>query len=167
MHACVSVPLSCPLSLSLCVWKETGVFVTVAQHCRLALQFSPVPCMWYSAPFWFIGCSVFVSLVFHFDSFFFSSVIGVPSSFIAICFRCVVFLTSFYGVLSPPLWFKKKDTSLSCNLNCGFGCTAFSGWRVITHWDPNALLHYQIDSDKPMSCEAKICSFKVPLIYWL
>lgn len=157
---------SFPLSLSLCVCRRKRVYLFCCS--TLSLGFAIFACSMYV-----IFCTILVHRwfrlclpLFPFRFIFFSSVIGVPSSFIAICFRCVVFLTSFYGVLSPPLWFKKKYTSLSCNLNCGFGCTAFSGWRVITHWDPNALLHYQIDSDKPMSCEAKICSFKVPLIYW-
>lgn len=126
MHACVSVPLSCPLSLFMCV-EGNGCICYCCS--TLSLGFAIFACSMYV-----IFCTILVHRLFRlcfprfpFRFIFFSSVIGVPSSFIAICFRCVVFLTSFYGVLSPPLWFKKKDTSLSCNLNCGFGCTAFSG----------------------------------------
>lgn len=123
MHVCL-----CPfLSLSLCVCRRNRVYLllllnTVAWLCNFRL-FHVCDILHH------FGSSVVPSLFpsFSISNHFFSSVIGVPSSFIAICFRCVVFLTSFYGVLSPPLWFKKKDTSLSCNLNCGFGCTAFSG----------------------------------------
>lgn len=124
MHAYVSVALS--LSLSLCV-EGSGCICNICLFhvCDILHHF---------------GSSVVPSLSPSFSIFihFFPSFIGVPSSFIAICFRCVVFLTSFYSVLSPPLWLK-KDTSLSYNLNCGFRCTAFPGWRVITHWDPNVI----------------------------
>lgn len=105
MHVCLCLfPF-----LSACRRKRVYLFCCST----LSLGFAIFACSMYV-----IFCTILVHRwfrlclpLFPFRFTFFPSVIGVPSSFIAICFRCVVFLTSFYGVLSPTLWLKKRHVA--------------------------------------------------------